>query len=521
MVNRVLPLTALTLALLWPVVESAAQHNRVVTIEDWSYRYIERFQRRGLMTDLNPTDFPYREAEIMQSLSSIERSDLGRLERMWFDALMERFPVPAADTTATIVGASFTARVDAADSERLDPLRPLGSDLHAYQAGLIQFFGESGRWVGHFGMRHDWYYDRDPDAIDTANRLFIRSEDAYAGYRGGFVSAYAGRYHMHWATLADDALFISSNPRSFDLIDLRLGGRKFSLRTVYGELDSITGDGRYTGAAGADSVASGSEKRILVAHRIDWRPSKHIQITALESTLFSGPNTSLSPKLLNPVHAWGFESDNRPKNDENNGLLGGLVWMNFGRLTLHGQVLMDDLDLQGQSGEPWSYALSGSVVYGGVTPRVDAGLRLTVVAARTFNADQLEGQYIYVRRGLATQWSDFVHGQLFSDIYLDDVVPGLSISPRIELLTQGEADMRDPFPDKDVDEILVGTPEYTYRGGVQIYYQPSRYWWAGVDLGVNHVRNASHTEGVSDTRFSGMVSVGARISITSAVDLWK
>jgi hypothetical protein len=497
-----------------------AQGNRVVAVEDWAYRYVERLQRRGYMTDLNPTDFPYREGEIAASLDRLDTTELGKMERYWFDMLVERFQSPSAGASDAVVGGSFTARLDAADSERLDPLRPLGSDPHAYQAGLVQFFAESGRWIAHFGMRHDWYYHRDPDAIDTANRLFIRSEDAYAGYRGRLVTAYAGRYHSHWAPLSDDALFVSSNPRSFDAIDFRFGGRKVAMRAVYGELDSITGDGRYTGAAGADSVTAGSEKRFLVSHRLDWRPSRHVQITALESTLFSGPNTSLSLKMLNPAHAWGFESDNKPKNDENNGLLGGLVWLNFGRLTIHGQMLMDDLDLQGQSGEPWSYALSGSVVYGGLTPRLDAGVRLTVVAARTFNADQLEGQYIYVNRGLATQWSDYVHGRVFGDIYLEDLIPGLTLSPRIELLSQGEADMRDPFPQDDVDEILVGTPEHTFRGAVAVFYQPSKYWWAAVDAGVNHVRNAGHADGITDTRFSGMVSVGARISITRAVGLW-
>ncbi len=499
------------------VQEALAQGSRIVVVEDGSYTYVERLQRRGLMLDLNPTDFPYRHVEIARSLGSVDPDDLSELERVWYDALAERFLSTDEGGSSSDVGGSFTGLVRASDSERLDGLRPLGDDPRVYQAGVIALYGEFGRWVAQLGLRHDWYYHKDPDALDTANRLFIRSEDAYAGYHGRIVSAFVGRYHQHWAPLADDALIISSNPRSFDAIDLRIGSPTISVRTVLGELDSITGDGRYTGAAGADSVVSGSERRLLVAHRFDWRPSRHFQLTALESTLFSGPGTSLSPRLLNPMHAWGFESDNRPKNDENNGLLGGLVWMNFGRLTVHGQILIDDVDLQGVSGEPWSYALSGSIVYGGVTPRADAGLRLTVVAARTYNADQIEGQYIYVNRGIATQWSDYVHGRLFADIYVDDLVRGLMVGPRLELLSQGEEDMRSAFPPDEVAGILVGTVERTYRGALALHYQPSRYWWVAADLGVNHVRNLDHIEGATDTRLSGVISVGARISFTQAI----
>ncbi|NNE48017.1 MAG: hypothetical protein HKN37_15300 [Rhodothermales bacterium] len=500
---------------------AAAQGNRVVTIEDWPNAYIERLQRRGHMTDLNPTDFPYREREIVRSMANVNRDDLPSLERIWFDALAEHFSRSLPGGEETVVGGSFTGRLRAADGRRLDPLRPIDNEARAYQAAVIQFYGESRRWIAHFGLRHDWYYDRDPDAIDTANRLFIRSEDAYVGYGGKLVSAYVGRYHFHWAPLADDALFISSNPRSFDAIDFRIGGRKVSLRSIFGELDSITADGRYTGAAGADSVLVGSERRLIVAHRIDWRPSRHFQLTALESTIFSGSNTSLSPRLLNPAHGWGFESDNRPKNDENNGLLGGLVWMNFDRLTIHGQLLIDDVDLQGTTDEPWSYALAGSIVYAGIAQRADIGFRLTLVASRTFNADQVEGQYIYVNRGIATQFSDYVHGRFFGDIYLDDIVRGLSVSPRFELLRQGEFDMRDPFPDDELGSLLTGTIEDTYRGAVRVYYQPSRRWWVGADLGVNHVRNAKHIDGAVDTRFSGMLTVGARVSISSGIDLWN
>ena len=91
-----------------------------------------------------------------------------------------------------------------------------------------------------------------------------------------------------------------------------------------------------------DSVRVGNKRRYLAAHRWDWRPSRNFMLSAMESVLYSGSNAGLSLKYLNPLHPFTFVVDNRPKNEENNGFVTGLLWAQFKRLTVHAQMMVDD-----------------------------------------------------------------------------------------------------------------------------------------------------------------------------------
>lgn len=489
-----------------------AQANRIVPVNDWSYDVIERFQRRGFMTDLDPTELPYREEQIKRSLAGIPRARLSPVERSWIRLLESEYGSQQGDRTAA--GFTFGGEARSTNSRRLDPLRPIGDAVRIYQALYLHAFIDRGDLIAQIGARHDGFYDRDPDGFDTGLRLQARSEDAYVGFGGRFISVYAGRFDNHWAPRHDEAPLLSNNPRSYDQLKIRVGGSRFSVHSVLGELDSVTGDGRFTGVAGDDSVATGSERRYIVAHRLDWRPSRHVHVAMLESVLYSGRNAGISPKYLLPTHVWLFEADNVPKNDENNAFLGGMIWLNFGRTTIYGQLVMDDFDVLG-SGEPASFILSGSAIQAGIFDRVDVGIRATLVASRTYNALQNEGKYVHLLRGLGTQFSDYVHGTAFADIYLDEFVRGLTVSPRIDVLAQGAADIRDPFPEDDeVPTILVGQVADTYRSSVELNYQPVRYFWVRADIGLNHVRNADHVKDRTRTRLVGLLQFGARVSLT-------
>src|SRR5690606_42014136 len=59
------------------------------------------------------------------------------------------------------------------------------------------------------------------------------------------------------------------------------------------------------------------------------------------------------------------------------------------------QLLLDDVDLLGQTGEPLSAAISGSLIYAG-WPSLDIGGRLAAVTARAYNTHQPEGRYIHL-----------------------------------------------------------------------------------------------------------------------------
>jgi hypothetical protein len=495
-----------------------AQAHRLLPTEHVAYEHIERLQRRGHLLALNPTALPYRYGEVRAALADLNRDVLSPTEQRWAALLEALLGAPFASDGAHL-GADLEGGVRATDSERLNPLRPLGDTLHAYPYGDLELWAEAGPVVVALGSRHDLYYDRDPDSFDTALRLLARSEDSYASMNGRWASVTLGRFSQHWSMPGDDAALISDNPRSYDQLALRFGGQRLSVRALLGELDSITEDGRYTGRAEDFFEDQGSRRRFLAAHRWDWRPSPHLSFAILESALYSGRNTGVSLKFLNPLHPFLVVVDNTPKNDENNGFVGGLVWAQQGRWTLHGQLLLDDLDVLNLGAEPTSFTLTSSLTY--AAGHVDLGGRLTMVASRTYNTGQPEGKYIYLLRGLATQYNDYVQAAAFADLYLDRLALGLRLTPRVDVLLQGEQDLRAEFPSKDTDvgTILDGTLERTVRPAVRLFWQRSPRWWLRADLGVNLVDNVANIDGTTDSRLSGLVGLGVRLTTRRAYDL--
>lgn len=520
----ILRLLVLIAGLLLGCVDAFAQAGRLLPVDDWAYRYIQRLQRRGHLLALHPTALPYTAGDVAAALARLDRDALTPTEQRWA-ALLDAALRPTADPAAPpafVFGARAAAGLRAANTDRLDVLRPTDRGRPTLEAGGLRLFPEAavhaflarGPAIAHAGLQFDLYYRDDPDALDAANRLISRSTPTYVGYHGRLASAYLGRFRNQWGLPDKPALLVSDNPAAYDQITFRLGTDRLALRSLLGELDSITADGRFTGWAGADSVAA-SERRFVAAHRFDWRPSRHVAVSVMESALYSGPNTGLSLKYLNPLHLYAVEIDSPPKNDENNGLLAGILWLYLHRVTLHGQLLLDDFDFLGHGNELPSMALTGSLLYAGAVPTVDVGLDLTLVSARAYNTHQPEGRYLFLLRGLATQFNDYVHSSLYADLYLDGLLPGLVVTPRLDLLWQGEHDLRRPYPAEETPFILTGTAERTARLGVQLYYQPGPHWWLRFDYGANLVGNAGFVPDARATRLTGLLEVGARLSLTN------
>lgn len=508
-------ITVTILAWCRPAAAQEVPRARLVPIEDGVYEYIERLQRRGFLLELNPTALPYTSGKIADAVERVYQRDLDPASRRWLDLIADRIGYRRSETDDLLIGAELRAGSRFTTTRRLDLLRPSGDDEAVMPFTSIRGYATSGPWAIQLGVTHDRYYVVDPDGIKSVLRLQARNEENYVGIDTRYATLYLGRFTHHWGQPGRAGLFISDNPRSYDLISFRLGSERLALRSVLGELDAMTSDQRFTGRA----FEEGSVRRFLAAHRVDWRPRPNIAVSFLESGLFSGGSSGFSLKYLNPIQVFIFAIDNQPKNDENKGLVGGNLWMQFGRTTINGQILVDDVDIMGQTSEPISMALAGSAVFAGIVPALDAGVSLELVTARTYNTHQREGQYLYLLRGLATNFSDYIHGALFTDFYADALLGGLRLSPRVDVMWQGEFDMRDPYPANvgDVGTILKGDEERTIRLSLPIRYQPSTYFWISADPGLNLTSNVDHVAGSSRSRFVGMAAFGVRLPLDRSV----
>ena len=481
---------SLLLAALLAAPGALAQPARTIPLDDPAYVLIDRLQRRGHLLSLHPTALPYTEGALADALATVEDADGRALE--WARTLRERVDLAEPATDEIAVRADIGAEFDFATSGRLDPLRPTDGDP-TIPVGPVNFFPHADahvtigteRLVAQLGLWHSVYANDDPDGLDVVNRLMNRNQEGYVAYRGPRAAVALGRIATQWGRPGRDALTISDNPRPYDAVHVRIGSDRVAVRGLLGELDAANADGTFTDETGQRPGDRPSDQprinRYVSAHRFDWRPVPELALTVMESAIYSGANAGPSLTYLMPTQGFAFLIDNTPKNVENNGAVGAMLWGYHRGWTLHGEVFFDDLDLLfGQ--EPAAAALAGSIGRAGILDDLDATFELTAVTARTFDAPQPEGIYAYALRGLGTEYTDHVRARLSADWY---PVQGLALTPDVEALWQGEQSIDTPYPSNEAGTILTGDVGRTVRLGVAARYQPEWWAWARADVGVN------------------------------------
>lgn len=452
---------------------------------------------RGAAMDTPWTVTPQDE----QALRDVLTASTGR----WAEGLGRLSAVPDSFGTRSW-GIRVRGQALATPFARQDPLRPAApSNPAVYQTVQYTSFLRLDHWTAGFGWRHDGWYDRDPDGLDAALRWAIRPEHTYLRYSSRYVNAMLGRVIQHWGAPGRPGLLLSDNPRPMDALSLQFGTGTIALRTSVNELDSATADGRFTGVAGDDSVAVGSDRRWLAAHRLDIRLNPAWTIALMHATLYSGPGSGLSLKFMNPFNVALFAVDNRPKNDENNGFLGAEVRHTGPDGLFMMQVMLDDVDIL-NGAEPPSMAAT-AFAERAWSDVWSSGVEGTVVTTRAYNALQTEGKYLYLMRGLGTQYADFIHGRVHVERLV--VVPNWLVRSQaaVDVLWQGEGDFRRPFPDSGTAGLLVGTVRSVVRPSVHMHAMHTRGLYARLDAGLAH-GSLVQASGSNGTRFTGSVAIG-------------
>jgi hypothetical protein len=277
-----------------------------------------------------------------------------------------------------------------------------------------------------------------------------------------------------------------------------------------------------------------------------------------ESLIFSGWDAIPQPKYMVPGYIGFFQADNAPQNDFINYLTGIALWAqigggsgagsrsdgsNSGRdvsnsgtkssniLTLHTEIILDDViffrerrGIDERSTYNVLFHANLALAERPMNLRLDAEM----ISAQSYNTDQAQGRYLYLGRGIATQFNDYVFAEIGADLLLDEQVSGLRISPYIGALFQGEQVIDKEFigspltqKDKDPEDlepvpdfVLSGVVQQTFRAGIQWTFRVENGWWARGDFGLNHMENLGNVEGVSSTRPVGMVELGYRFDFS-------
>lgn len=540
-------------------VAQAQQDSRVLSLYDrQSYEYIQQLQDRGHLLELHPTDMPYRYDELHEALEGVTEYEFSGVQAQWIRHLRDRIGLNASEKPVLDLRGGSYLQVN--NSERDHMYRP--SDDIAYVWPMIELAPgiRYQGWVVQAHARFEYYEDRNIDGLDAVNRFWVRNEETYVGYSNEFLEVYGGRALNHWGVYGQSSGLVSDHSVTYDQVKINVGTKHLQLSSVMGYLDNLKSDDVFNGDTRWDPL---SVKRYLFAKRLDWRPREHLMFSYRESLIFSGWDAVPQPKYMLPGYIGFFQADNAPQNDFINYLTGIAFWGQFGGgrvhgdgfaksgaksgaksqsssqniLTLHTEVIIDDViffrERRGID-ERSNFNVFFNAAYALSQRPLTLQLNAEMVSSQSYNTDQAQGRYLYLGRGIATQFNDYVFGEFRTQLFLDGKLQGLRVSPYLGGLLQGEQVIDKEFigspltqKDKDPDElepvpdfVLSGVVQETFRAGVEwVYYSPAergwkKGWWLRGDVGLNVMRNLGNVVGNDQTRPVGMIELGVQFDFS-------
>lgn len=492
-----------------------SQDARILELDNSNaYQLVERFIENGRFTNLNPTKLPYRHSEIYSELESLNFGELSQIEKVWYDRLKEEILYSEEKSSKEYTFEPYILLAsDFNNSDRKNSYRPTDNDFKSWPFGETGFRTDFKGFTINTNVYFDLYYEFGPDGLDPTNRLYIRNEDSYVGYSSKYFKAYLGRFEHNWGLHEKKSTFISDDKPTFDKFTYTIGTEKISFTLLHGFLDNISGNDDYRGDTRDDFLA---KRRYLSLKRLDWRVSDHLSLGFKEGILYSGTNVNPEPKYMVPSFLFFFLEAAAPRDQVENLLLGGNIWFKKNGWTINADFMLDDLifnrEERGISERSNFSAIINSSYKLNQKP-LAINWDIEFISYQSYNTSQAEGRYIYLDRGIATDFNDYVFTEIELEYYADLKVKGLTISPYIGLLKQGEQiinqDFASSYPNGDpFEKILTGTVETTTRLGLESFYSPVHYFWLKMDIGYNLVKNFRNIEGASSNRIVGMFQMG-------------
>jgi len=490
-------LSCLVLGLALPSAARAqGSGSRLLETEHWANEYLRRLRSAGYLSGLDPLAQPYRWAEVARSLAALGPDSLREPVASWVRLLRREFAVGGEQGRAR-AGAVLLGGARGANSRRLDPLRPLGQG-EFWPRGAAGAWFTTGALAAETRVLFDAYLPDDPDGRRPYLRVGGLSDHTYVSLASGSFGASLGRFARNWAQPGAPGLMVSDNPLAYPQIGFQASIGRFAIQAFTGELDTL-----------------GARKRYLAAHRVAY-VAPRLVVAVTEGMLYASEE-GVSLQFLNPLSPLLFEHENPPGEEPSQNLMLGLqVWHRLGSLELHGEGLLDDIDVHGDTvfnrRAPTRYAFRVGARWRPVGPGLEANVDYERVSSYAYRSYRLPDRFDYLSRGLGVNFADYDRATLVLDLF--PPVPGLRLSPTFQLLRQGEGDYRVPLASDSAfrfsPSLFLGVAEHTYRLALQGRYQPVRQVWLTWDLGENLVRNAGHVAGRNGSRFVALGVFQAR-----------
>ncbi len=480
--------------------------SRVLEYDHWSYEHIQRLRSRGYLTSLNPLVRPYRRLEVARGLQALDPDTLTGPQAHWVRLLRREFAGELrrlGGESAVPWGLQVQVEVTGSSSRRFDPLRPMGEE-GAWPRGTGGVWAEVGALAAEIRIEGDAHLVDEVDGIPLSNGQIGRTDHAYASVSVPFGSLTFGRLKQSWSALGTTGLMISAAAPAYPQLALEAHLGPLALRSLTGELETIP---QPTTMAGL--------KRYISAHRFDFQ-QENLVLSVGEGTLFASEH-GLQLRFLNPFEFLLAERSDEPSDIVENVGADLQVWTLVGGVELFGEFFLDDVDVSpgARDAEPFTYAFTVGSRIPGLVDWLELGVEYGQVSSFAYRPPNVVDVWSYLGRGLGANYSDF--DRFTFAVSLFPPLPGLRLTPTLQVQRQGEGDLRDPVPPRDEflasPNLFLGVKETTVRVALRGRYQPTPFFWIEWDLGRNIVRDAAHVPGDDVESFEGVVRLGAILTV--------
>jgi hypothetical protein len=335
-------------------------------------------------------------------------------------------------------GAVVIAGARAANTNRLDPLRPLG-DGGIWPGGTVGAWFEGGHVAAESRVWGDLYLDHDPDLRALHRPLGGLVDHTYLSLSVAFAGVTLGRLARNWGPAGARGLMISSGPLAYPQLGFEGRFGRLGIQAFTAELDTLQGARRY-----------------LSAQRLAYT-APHFAIAVANAIMYGGPTVAPSLQLLNPVSILAFERENPPGDDRaQNYMLSLEAWFQRGGLVLQGEALLDDVDVHtipGYSRAPMRYGFSAGARLTSLAPWMELAAEYRQVSSFAYRAYGAGDRYDYLGHGLGEDFADHEQWSLSADLF--PPLPGLTLTPVFTALRQGEGDFRVSMPSDSVFRLAI------------------------------------------------------------------
>ncbi len=460
---------------------------------------------RGDIVDPSPMYRPFRRSDLLHAIEQAALDPASPSGRV-----AERLTRAFADPEETNwVRGEIRGGIDAFSQGRRDLLHPAGDGgARFYAEAPIQ--GRFGPVVIASRPAAENRLKVDPDW--TGGALQNRKNQAYR-FVEGYLSAQFERARLHfgqmsrnWGPVGSLGLSIAdyAYPRTELGFDLMF--RDFQFNVVATQLN------------GMESISGAQHKRYFLAHRLNVRLTKRLNLALWETGILASEDQSFDPTFRNPFVMLSFPIQQGLPDTRNTIIGGDMAWRPVDALLLEGQVMIDDRwrlrddpDGTGEPKHPGRWAMTGAAT---LAIGSSASLRTHFSVINSLAYRTIDSTQSFLDRGLGIG-PNFPDQLTVGASLAFPVMEQWLVRPDVTILKQGEGRITTPFPTNaelpNTPELFLGQPATTVRLGATVSGGVGILQLSGTG-GYFMTKNADHIRGLDRNRFEARIRATIGIS---------